>query len=96
MHNRRTELKLIPYIGCKAGFAEIFNEIIPKNPGHVYDVFGGGGGLTFYACYRFGPNNVTYHDHNPTMVNLTRSLQQSPKELYAAYQGHEEKSGPEY
>ena len=94
--NRRTELKLIPYIGCKAGFAEIFDKIIPDDAGHIYDIFGGGGGFTFYACNRFGSKNVTYNDHNPTMVNLMRAMKDDPEELYAEYQGHEEKSGPEY
>ncbi len=94
--NRRTELKLIPYIGCKAGFAEIFDKIIPDDAGHIYDIFGGGGGFTFYACNRFGSKKVTYNDHNPTMVNLMRAMKDDPEELYAEYQGHEEKSNAKY
>lgn len=96
--NARTgRSKLIPYVGCKAGFAHVFDSLIPDSYGkRIYDVFGGGGGFTFYACRRFGSKNVTYNDHNPVLVNLMRTLQESPDSLYEQYVMHSAKSSPEY
>ena len=59
--NKRTNLKIIPYIGCKAGFNDIFDRIIPDNlvcP--ICDIFGGGGAFSLYACNRFGSHQVTH------------------------------------
>ena len=89
-------LKLIPYIGCKSGFSHIFDALIPDRPGTIYDVFGGGGGFMFYACDRFGSQNVVYNDHNPVITNLIRTLQESPENLYRSYCRHARKSDPEH
>ena len=98
VHNKsKQRLKLIPYIGCKSGFAHIFDVLIPNNFGKkIYDVFGGGGGFTFYACNRFGSKNVMYNDHNPVLTNLMECLKKYPEELYAEYQEHYRKSSSEY
>ncbi len=96
VQNQRS-LKLIPYIGCKAGFAHIFDLLIPDNYGKkIYDIFGGGGGFTFYACNRFGSKNVIYNDHNPVITNLMSHLQSNPIELYKEYQRHYRKSSNDY
>ena len=82
-------LKLIPYIGCKAGFHDIFDEIIPDDlNGQIYDVFGGGGSFSFYACQRFGSHRVCYNDNNPILVNLIRCLQTDPTGLWEIYNEH--------
>lgn len=95
--NGRSRLKLIPYVGCKSGFAHIFDELIPDGYGRrIYDVFGGGGGFAFYACGRFGSENVTYNDHNPVLANLMRTLRDDPSGLHAEYQRHRARSSPEY
>jgi len=95
--NTRGSLKLIPYIGCKAGFSHIFDALIPDDYGEsIYDVFGGGGGFTFYACNRFGSRNVTYNDHNPIITNLIKNLKSDPDGLYHEYQEHYRRSSPEY
>lgn len=90
-------LKLIPYIGCKSGFAHIFDSLIPDKYGKkIYDVFGGGGGFAFYACDRFGSENVVYNDHNPIIINLIKTLKKYPTELYNEYQTHYKNSDPDY
>lgn len=93
----KTKLKLIPYVGCKSGFSHIFDELIPDNYGDkIYDVFGGGGGFTFYACNRFGSKNVIYNDHNPIITNLITALKDEPDKLYSEYQKHFKNSSPDY
>lgn len=96
--NRRyTGLKLIPYIGCKAGFTHIFDEILPQNiDGCIYDVFGGGGSFAFYACSRYGSHRVTYNDNNPVLVNLIQHVKQDPKLLCSLYNEHYQKSSSDY
>lgn len=95
--NKRTALKIIPYIGCKAGFSDIFDKIIPDNLAyHIYDVFGGGGAFSFYACNRFGSHRVTYNDNNPIVVNLIRHVQKSPQRLWEMYNEHYNNSSTEY
>ena len=89
-------LKLIPYIGCKSGFSHVFDSLVPDDPGRVYDVFGGGGGFSFYACDRFGSENVEYNDHNPVICNLMKVLKKDPQGLHEEYQGHSKRSSPEY
>ncbi|ABK77193.1 site-specific DNA methylase [Cenarchaeum symbiosum A] len=88
--------KLIPYIGCKSGFMHIFDQLVPDDPGRIYDIFGGGGSFAFYACGRFGAKKVVYNDHNPVVANLVRTLQRDPGGLHAEYQKHYSKSSPEY
>lgn len=93
----KTPLKIIPYVGCKSGFAHIFDSLIPDNYGEkIYDVFGGGGGFTFYACNRFGSKNVVYNDHNPIITNFIKSLKKNPDDLFDQYQKHYKKSSPDY
>ena len=95
--NKRTNLKIIPYIGCKAGFKDIFDKIIPDNlAGRIYDIFGGGGAFSLYACDRFGSHRVTYNDNNPIVVNLIRHVQTSPVRLWELYNEHYNNSSTEY
>lgn len=95
--NKRTNLKIIPYIGCKAGFNDIFDKIIPDNLAcRIYDIFGGGGAFSFYACNRFGSHRVTYNDNNPIVVNLIRHVQTSPFRLWELYNEHYNNSSTEY
>ena len=90
-------LKIIPYIGCKAGFKDIFDEIIPKHiKGEIYDIFGGGGAFSFYACHRFGSHRVTYNDNNPVLVNLIKYVQTDPVRLWKIYNVHYKKSSEDY
>ena len=93
----RNPLKLIPCIGCKAGFSHIFDQLIPEDlSGRLIDVFGGGGSFTFYASQRFGGHQVTYNDNNPVLLNLMRSLPSSPDELWRCYQEHFMQASVEY
>ncbi len=95
--NKRANLKIIPYIGCKAGFTDIFDKIIPDNiSGRIYDIFGGGGAFSLYACNRFGSHRVTYNDNNPIVVNLIRQVQKSPLRLWELYTEHYNNSCTEY
>ena len=95
--NKRTNLKIIPYIGCKAGFSDIFDKIIPDTlAGRIYDIFGGGGAFSLYACHRFGSHRVTYNDNNPIVVNLIRHVQTSPSQLWELYSEHYINSSTEY
>ncbi len=93
----KAPLKIIPYVGCKSGFAHIFDSLIPDNYGEkIYDVFGGGCGFTFYACNRFGSKNIVYNDHNPVITNFVKSLRKNPDDLFDQYQRHYKKSSPDY
>ena len=95
--NKRTNLKIIPYIGCKAGFKDIFDKVIPDNLAcRIYDIFGGGGAFSFYACNRFGSHRVTYNDNNPVVVNLIRQVQASPLRLWKLYNEHYKNASTEY
>jgi len=95
--NKRTNLKIIPYIGCKAGFTDIFDKIIPETlAGHIYDIFGGGGAFSLYACNRFGSHRVTYNDNNPIVVNLIRHVQTAPFRLWELYNEHYNNASTEY
>ena len=90
-------LKIIPYIGCKAGFKNIFDEIIPDNlTCKIYDVFGGGGSFAIYASYRFGSHLVNYNDNNPVVVNLLKQVQSNPNQLWELYNEHYRKSTVDY
>ena len=90
-------LKIIPYIGCKAGFSDIFDRIIPSSiEGPIYDVFGGSGAFAFYASHRFGSHRVTYNDNNPVVVNLIKHVQTDPTTLWNLYHEHYRKSSTDY
>ncbi len=95
--NKRANLKIIPYIGCKAGFKDIFDKLIPDDLGcHIYDIFGGGGAFSLYACNRFGSHRVTYNDNNPIVVNLIQQIQTSPLRLWELYNEHYNNASTEY
>ncbi|MDE0553666.1 MAG: DNA adenine methylase [Candidatus Poribacteria bacterium] len=95
--NKLANLKIIPYIGCKAGFKDIFDKIIPDNlTCRIYDIFGGGGAFSFYACNRFGSHRVIYNDNNPIVVNLIRHVQTAPLRLWELYNEHYNNSSNEY
>ena len=98
VNNRsNSSLKFIPYIGCKAGFGNIFDSILPDEFDYpIYDIFGGGGAFSFYASNKYGFAKVTYNDNNPVVVNLIRQLQQDPKQLWSLYNEHYVKSSAEY
>ena len=90
-------LKVIPYIGCKAGFKDVFDAIMPDDFGcRIYDVFGGGGSFSFYASDRFGSRHVNYNDNNPVVVNLIRQVQACPEKLWELYNEHYRKSTADY
>lgn len=90
-------LKIIPYVGCKAGFKDIFDKIIPSNiKGRIYDIFGGSGSFALYACERFGSDRVVYNDNNPVVVNLIKYVQKNPTGLYKLYNTHYKKSSEDY
>ena len=90
-------LKIIPYIGCKAGFSDVFDAVVPGNGfDRICDVFGGGGAFSFYACHRFGSRRVNYNDINPVVVNLIRRVQSNPHQLCELYEEHRRKSSPDY
>ncbi len=96
-NRRKNPLKIIPYVGCKSGFTDIFDKIIPTNIDEkIYDIFGGGGSFSFYACQRFGSYRVNYNDNNPVLVNLINELQSHPTELWEVYEDHYQKSSVEH
>jgi adenine-specific DNA methylase len=68
----------IPYMGSKRKLAcEIVSFLIRENPQarHFFDLFGGGGAVSFEAirCRRFA--SVHYNDANTAVVSLLRKLQ---------------------
>ncbi len=98
VRNNRSVLRFIPYIGNKSGFAHIFDTLIPDKFSDLkfYDVFGGGGAFTFYACKRFGSKNVVYNEKNPVITNLIKHFQKNPSKLFLEYEKHRVKSSSDY
>ncbi len=96
VRHKRSGLYLIPYIGSKAGFAHIFDELIPDGVQRIYDVFGGGGAFSIYACARFGSADITYNDNNRTVVNFVRCVRDDPGTLAEEYEKHRNRSSGEY
>ena len=94
----RNQYHLIPYIGNKAGFVDIFRELMP--PGardkKIVDVFGGSGAFAIYCCFEFGSDGVTYNDNNPVITNFMRHVRDDPDGLIWEYKTHRELSSPEY
>ena len=90
------KMKLIPYVGCKADFVEVFDALAPPHPRKVYDLFGGGGAFTFYACQKYGSRNVVYNDNNPVVANLMDVLAEDPGGLHKEYEKHKSRSSPDY
>ena len=96
-NGKKNRLKLIPYVGCKAGFSDIFDRIVPSSfEGNIYDVFGGSGSFAFYASHRFGSHRVIYNDNNPIVVNLIKHVQTDPKTLWSLYDEHYRQSSTEH
>lgn len=90
-------LKIIPYIGCKAGFDHVFDQVIPAELDRpIYDIFGGGGSFAFYAAKRFGSHKVTYNDNNPVIVNLIEQLKLNPTQLWTLYNKHYQRASVEH
>lgn len=95
--NTRNRYHLIPYIGNKSGFADIFDVLMPDVTGRrIYDLFGGGGSFSVYCCYKFGSENVTYNDNNPVIANFIKSVRDHTVELLDEYEKHRELSSEEY
>lgn len=96
--NDKSNLRFIPYIGNKSGFAHIFDELIPDKFSKLkfYDLFGGGSAFTLYASQRFGSKNVIYNDNNLVVVHLMNFLKKDPKGLINEYQKHRRKSSSNY
>jgi len=96
--NGRNSCHLIPYIGNKSGFVHIFDRLISDRASRrrIYDVFGGSGAFSIYACRRFGSKNVTYNDNNLTIVNFIKWVKRDPKKLADEYHKHKQRSSIEY
>ena len=96
--NTRNQYHLIPYVGNKSGFANIFNDLIPGDikGRRIYDLFGGGGSFSIYSCYRFGSENVTYNDNNPVITNFMKTVRDNVIKLLNEYETHKELSSEEY
>jgi 16S rRNA G966 N2-methylase RsmD len=63
----------IPYMGSKRRFAKsILDHIIQNNPNakYLYDLFGGGGSISFEALQRPQFKEVHYNEFNKSIVNL--------------------------
>ena len=96
-NRRKLNLKIIPYIGCKAGFSHIFDTLLPLELDcQIYDAFGGGGSFAFYAAAKYGSRSVTYNDNNPVIVNLIRHVQKAPMALWSLYQEHYAQASAEH
>jgi len=93
-----SNLCLIPYIGNKSRFANVFDQLIPTKFSNLkfYDVFGGGAGFTLYACERFGSKNVIYNDNNHALVNFITFVKLDPGGLIHEYKKHQKKSSRNY
>ena len=90
VHSGRNKYRLIPYAGNKAGFAHIFEKLMPPKvqDTQIIDVFGGGGAFTIYCCFEFGSKNVTYNDNNPTLTNFVTHVRDNPINLVQEYNKH--------
>lgn len=67
----------IPYMGSKRKLAkDIINHIIIHNPNvrYFYDIFGGGGAISFEAMQRKKFKHVFYNEIDPAIVNLIKHL----------------------
>ena len=96
--NGHNKYHLIPYVGNKSGFADIFGKLMPPNVRdmHITDVFGGSGAFAIYCCFEFGSDGVTYNDNNPVLVNFMRHVRDDPDGLLREYESHRLASSPEY
>ena len=98
VNNHKPNLRFIPYVGNKSGYADIFDKLIPDKFSKLvfYDIFGGSSSFSIYACNRFGAKNVVYNDNNFTVVNLVKTLRDNPKGLILEFRKHHARSSSEY
>lgn len=94
----RNQYHLIPYIGNKAGFVDIFRRLMPPGVGNkkIVDVFGGSGAFAIYCCFEFGSDHITYNDNNPVITNFMKHVRDDPDGLIREYKIHRRMSSPEY
>ena len=94
----RNKYHLIPYIGSKAGFVDIFRRLMPPDAGNkrIVDVFGGSGAFAIYCCFEFGSDRITYNDNNPVITNFMKHVRDNPDGLIREYKTHRRMSSPEY
>lgn len=92
------KISIIPYVGNKAGFSHIFDNLILDKFANkeFFDLFGGGSSFTLYLCKRFGSKNVAYNEKNPVLVNFLKVVQSEPKSLIREYKKHQRKSNFNY
>jgi len=70
----------LPYMGSKRKLAhKIINRILKDNPNtkYFYDLFGGGGAISFNAIQRPKIKQVFYNEFNAGVVALLKDLQQN-------------------
>ncbi len=98
VRNGRNRCHLIPYIGNKSGFSDIFDELVPDDAGdgRIVDVFGGSGAFAIYCCFRFGSDRVVYNDNNPVLTNFMAHVRDDVAGLIREYEGHRSASSPGY
>lgn len=94
----RNPYHLIPYIGNKSGFVDIFARLMPPDVQNkkIVDVFGGSGAFAIYCCSQFGSDNITYNDNNPVITNFMTHIRDDPTGLIQEYNIHRARSTPEY
>lgn len=98
VRNGRNRCHLIPYIGNKSGFSDIFDELVPDDAGNgkIVDVFGGSGAFAIYCCFRFGSDRVVYNDNNPVLTNFMTIVRDDVAGLIEEYERHKGVSSPDY
>jgi len=67
----------IPYMGSKRQLShEIVSYIMAKNPNckHFYDLFGGGGAISFQALQHKNVQNVYYNEIDTAIVELIKKI----------------------
>lgn len=99
VRNGRNKYHLIPYIGNKSGFSDIFDDLIPDHivdGRRIVDVFGGSGAFAIYCCFRFGSDTVTYNDNNPVLCNFMTAVRDDVSGLIEQYEIHRENSSQDY
>jgi site-specific DNA-adenine methylase len=77
----------IPYMGSKRKLAsQIVNFILEQNPNtkYFYDLFGGGGSISFDAVQRLQVERVFYNEFNTGVVSLLKDIKENGvrKEYY--------------
>ena len=70
----------LPYMGSKRKIAsKIVDEILDKHPNtkYVYDLFGGGGAISFEFMQRKQIKKVFYNEYDKRIVNLLKDIKQN-------------------